>query len=493
MTVKDVPEEELDERYRRRLTKKSVVGTPFDSMERLFPSYDNGKVFDTGIDLQENGGTRDLRRMIRRDGQARALEQVLTLPLRSADLELRAADGGQREADLVTDVLMSNDLLNRVVDQATAAVLYRHAFFEKEWELDGKEVRYKDLHWRPPTSCEVGWDPIAGRQEGFRQRISGMDSLIVPMRLAGAKGSSPGYIDIPRSRAYIYTHGTHREPIRGTSDLDVAYWAFETRQKVLFLLCQFLEGQSLPKTLVYGDSLPDAEENADAIAAGKASAVIAMSRPADPNLKSFEILESGGHGAGQFLETIKYLEGQMTKSVLASFIDLGTPGGGSLGLSGGTLSADQSQFFLSSRQAVANELANSVQEGLFKPLCVFNYGADAKPPKLSIGPLSRAHTERALSLLSTIMSAETVNAPSEFLGALLKTTATHLGLDEEEVRRTVDDYVTKRNAEPTKRELEAEALKMKGTVDASAQLVGRAAAGQDPKDAAKAVRNGRKR
>lgn len=492
MAVKDVPEERLDEKQRRRLTRNPYVGTPFDAMERLFPAYDNGKVFDTGIDLQENGGTRDLRRMLRRDGQARALEQVLTLPLRAAELEIRAADGGQREVDLVNDVLVAGDKLNTAVDQATAAVVYRHAFFEKEWEIDGGTVRYKQLHWRPPTSCEVGWDPISGTQQGFRQRTSGLDSLIVPMRVAAANGSTPGYIDIPKSRAWIYTHGIHREPIRGISDLDVAYWAFETRQKVLFLLFQFLEGQSLPKILVYGDSLPAAEENADAIAAGKASAVVAMERLSDPTLKTFEIVESSGAGAGQFLEAIKYLEGQMTKSVLASFIDLGTPGGPSLGLSGGTLSADQSQFFLSSRQAVANELANSVQENVFKPLCVYNYGADAKVPKLSIGPLSRAHTERALALLTTIMSAETVNAPSEFLGALLKTTATHLGLDEEEVRRTVDDYVTKRNSEPTKRELEAEALRMKGTVDASAKMVARTKAGQDPKDAAKALRRGRR-
>lgn len=510
---KDVPDDKLDEKERKRLTRPRagsyVIGQPFDAADRLFPTYDSGKIFDTGIDLPE--GPRKIKDALRRSGQMRALEQILTLPLRAADFEVRTADGGAMEAALIDENLVNNnEMLNRVVDQATAAVAYRHAFFEKEWEIVGQSVYYKDLHWRPPASCEVGWDPKTGRQEGFRQRTSGLETMIEPYRISAGRGSGVGYVDIPRSRAFIYTHGTHREPIRGVSDLDVAYWAYEAQQKILFLWFQFLEGQSLPKMLAYGDDMGTAEENADAIAAGKASAVIAMQRPGDPTLKSFEVIESSGAGAGQFLDAINWLDGQMTKSVLASFLDLANVAT-STGTGSYALSADQSEFFLASRQAVANEIANSIEQHVFKPLCVFNFGVDAKPPKLSIGPLSKQDTDRALDLLKTTIVAPQVNAPDAFLGALLKSTATWLGLDEEDVRKMVDDYTKRVEKLPLQRELAAQnaqsqqqmssaqhdltrantdAVKVKSTVDAATQAVARTAAGQEPKDAAKAVATG---
>lgn len=500
--INDVPDEQLEEKHRKKLVKGAVIGQPFDAFERLFPAYDQGKVFDSGQDLDHDG--RAIKKMLGRSGQARALEQVLTLPLRAADLELRPAEGGAMEAALIDENLMKTDMLNRVFDQATAAVAYRHSFHEKEWEIVGSNVYYKDIHWRPPSSCEVAWDPKTGRQEGFRQRSSGMESMVAPYKIYTDAGAGAGYMNIPRSRAYIYTHGTHREPLRGLSDLDVAYWSYETQQKILFLWFQFLESQSLPKTVAYGDGADQAEDNADAIAAAKASAVIAMERPNDPALKTFEVLESSGAGAGQFLEAINWLDAQMTKSVLASFMDLSSLAS-SKGAGSYALSADQSEFFLASRQAVANEIANSIQKDLFRPLCVYNFGPDAKIPKLSVGPLSRLHTERALELLNSIIVAPEVNVPIGFVGSLVKTTATYLGLDEGEVRRTVDEYTARRDALPLKQEIDADNAKaqremqqnaakaneVKQAVGATTEMVARSKAGQTPKDAAKAVRGGK--
>ena len=524
----DVPDDErLDEKHKKRLTKGRVIGAPFDAYERLFPAYDKGKIFDAGQDLPEN--PRKMKEALGRSGQMRQLEQALTLPLRAADLEIhKGPEGGEMEMALIDENLMKTDMLNRVFDQATAAVALRHSFFEKEWEVVGSNVYYKDIHWRPPASCEVAWDPKTGRQEGFRQRNPGIDAIILPHKYSSGKGSGAGYVDIPRSRAYIYTHGTHREPVRGLSELDVAYWAYETQQKVLFLWFQFLEGQSLPKILAYGESVDQAEENADAIAAGKASAVIGVERPADPNLKSFDVVESSGNGATQFLEAVNWLDAQMTKSVMATFMDLASITSGKHGSY--ALSADQSEFFLASRQAVANEMANSIAQGLFRPLCIYNFGPDAKIPKLSVGPLSRQHTERALELLNSVITAETLNVPIGFVGGLIKSTAGYLGLDEEEVHRTVDEYVDRRDALPLKQEVDAEAAaaqrdmhksaadintsqtpgkltkpeladradqkkkaaKVKGAVDVADHMVRQAKAGKDPKDAAKAVRGGKR-
>jgi len=486
---------ELTARERAKLAKQAVTGEPFDMYDRLFPAFDNGKVFDSGVGLE--GTPAEIKKMLGRSGQARSVEQVLTQPIRSAEVLIKAGDGDTGEAALVKANLMDNDLLNRAIDQATAAAAYRHTFFEKEWDLSEGQIWLKDLHWRPPASCEVAWDPRTGRQEGFRQRASGLDSLMgEKSRMFVQSGGQVGYIDIPRIRSWIYTHGTHREPVRGVSDLDVAYWIWQTQQKVLFLLCQFLEGQSLPKIGVFGDTFEQAKQNADAIADGRASAVIALEGRADPTLKVFEVLESAGTGAGQFIQAINYFDSMMTKSVLASFTDLAGMAGSNGGMSAGGLSADQSKFFLESRQAMANELANSAAEGILKPLVVYNMGPDAVVPKISIGPLSEADMARSLDLLGKIVTAPEVHAPEKFVGELINKTARYLGLDEEVVRESVDGYVEKMKDVPTARELAAKnadtaakAAEMKNTVDATADMVGRAKAGQSPKDAARAVRD----
>lgn len=493
------PDGELTARERARLAKQAVTGEPFDYGDRMFPTFDSGKVFDSGYGLE--GTPAEIKKMLGRSGQARSVEQVLTQPLRSAEVTIKAGEGDSGEAALCTTQLMDNDLLNRVVDQATAAVAYRHAFFEKEWELDGLGLRLKDLHWRPPASCEVAWDPTTGRQEGFRQKASGLDSLMgQKSRMFANASGQVGYVDIPRVRAWVYTHGSHREPVRGLSDLDVCHWIWQTQQKILFLLCQFLEGQSLPKIGVFGDSFEQAKQNAEAIADARASGVIAMEGRTDPTLPVFQVMESAGQGAAQFIAAINYFDSMMTKSVLASFTDLASSvGGTSGGLLGGGLSADQSKFFLDSRQAVANDLANQAAEGILKPLCIYNFGADAVVPKIAIGPLSEVDMARSLDLLGKIVTAPEVHAPEAFVGELINKTSRYLGLDEETVKDAVDSYVTKMKDVPTARELAAknadsaektaEATRLKHTVDASTDMVGRAKAGQSPKDAAQAVRS----
>jgi hypothetical protein len=56
----------------RALTGPPLSST-FDVYERMFASFDMGTVFDYGT-----ADARDLREMLRRDGNARKIEQVLT-------------------------------------------------------------------------------------------------------------------------------------------------------------------------------------------------------------------------------------------------------------------------------------------------------------------------------------------------------------------------------------------------------------------------------
>lgn len=431
------------------------VGTPFDPDQRLFHSWDNGLVFD-----YDDCSAEKLDDMLRRDGKARSVEQLLTLPIRSAPWKIEPYDDSA-EAKTIADFVSANleEKLPTLIDQMSTARLFRKAFFETEWHMIGGKAQYKALNWRPPTACEAGFDPVTGEEAGFRQRVAPLWGMV--RARAFTRWDMPGYELVPQGRSFVYTHGAYRNPIHGTSDLDCCYWAYETRQKVLFLLFQFLEKQSIPTTVVFGDSDGEIDELLEDFADLKASSVLAMKRPRDPQAKAFEVLESAGQGAGQFLEAVRYLETCMTASVLAGFTDLTSPNSGQTGSY--ALSADQSEFFLAASQAVTDEMAGAVRCEVFGPLVWFNWGTEAKLPKFTIGPLANKDKERCLSLLTSIAVAPQVNMPRDVIDMLLVNTAPLLGLDADKIQEALDADKKLREAQDAqKQQVAAQQQQMTG-------------------------------
>lgn len=473
------------------------LSSPFTVDDRLYRSFDDfSKVYEYG-DLDLNA----MRGMLAADGNPRKLEQTLTLPLRGANWELR---GGGPALSLVQQCL--GDKIDSLIATSTSAIAYRKAFHEICWTLSGGDVIVDQILSVPAVSCEAAFRDTDGHPDGFRQQLS-------PMSQFAVRTANMGWVDVPANRSFIYVHGTHREPLRGVSDLDVALYCWDNIRKLQFLWCQFLEQQALPKVLIYGDDPGQAQANAAIVAQADASATIPLERRTDPAQKSFEILESSGKGADQFQKALAYWEGKQTQSVLASFMDLAqsavTDGRGS-----NALSADQSEFFLASRQAVADEIAEQITTKLIRPLVAYNFGPGVEVPTLHIGPIGNRQTDRALGLLTAIIGAPTVNAPPEFTGFLLNHTASFLGLDTGEVADAVKKWGDQQQEQmqaqaqqfgtlpgggkpavkppspqdvlnPTAQDPAdvAAAAQMSRAVDLAAELVARVRGGLDPKDA----------
>lgn len=499
----DLPEViELTARQRRQLAGPPLA-SPWDPYDRLFGDWQSGLVFDYGaVD------SRQLDAMLDADGTAKQLEQVLTLPLRGAEWEI---EGTGRFADMVREQF-PHDTLDLLLGQMTSAIVHRKAFFETTWSLDGSDVRINSLEFRPASSCEAGWHPKTGQAAGFRQRV-GNPGGMWPEPYSDTQSSQPGYALIPQQRSFIYTHGTHRQPKKGISDLAVAWWAYETRRKVLFLWLQFLETQSLPRVMFYGDDDTMARRNARAFADMKGGGTLGVKRGADPAAKMVEVVESSGQGASQFLEAIRYLEQQMVDSVLAGFTKLSSAAASGAGSY--ALSVDQSEFFTVQRQAVADEMAAQVKRGAFGPLTIYNNGSAADVPTLKIGPLSGKNTERALDLLKTIITAPEVRVPDEFTDMLTLGTATMLGLDPDELKTAIDEHAKIRAEDNQLKRDQAKTLfeaqkkgvmgppgavagrapgaggagqQLASTAAVATNVVQRAQAGQDPKAAVRDVR-----
>lgn len=401
------------------------LGSMFGYGDRLFGSFTDDNTVSLAWDLE----AADFNEMLAKDDNARKIERVLSLPIRGAAWHITGTGPG---ADLVRDNLGS--MLGRIIEQCTAAVVYRRSFFEKVWttDTDGHLV-FDKVAWRPPASCTARFDRKTGVEQGFYQRITDAGWW----QYTQAKGEDiPGQITIPRHKAFVYTNGRHREPVKGVSDLEVAFNAYGKKTKLKFLWSQYLENQSLPKMAIYGRDPGDAQRNATAMAKAKASSYVPMVLT-EGMPKPFDAIESSGRGADQFIEAIRYYDWAQTNSVLAGFTELAS----SQQSSGSyALSSDQSESFLASEQALADDIADQIVESLFTPLVVVNFGTEVEVPKLQIGPIGRQQTDRALALLEKIVGATRPMVPLQFVSELLIQVAEQVGLDTSKVAEIVETW-----------------------------------------------------
>lgn len=446
------------------------LGTQFDWQDTTARPW--SELYDDEslvVGQSERTWVSDVDRMLRAGGQPSAVNLALTLPLRQANLTIETPEKDKGQAEFVRDVLYSSgqsrgmrpDLVG-IVAQMTKAIAVTKTYHELVFEErpDGR-IGYKKVAWRPPSSCEPIRDRKSGDLRGFRQyvdpdTISAIEQRGDPRDVTPVLGRGAvddfGYIRVPAKRGLIYVHGQHSDPINGVSDLSVTHWAWTMQQKILLLWATFLDGQSQPKVLAYGDGKIEAEENARAIATLRGSGVLGMKRNlSNPDAKVFELLESSGKGAGQFQEMITYLEQQMTKSVLAGFLDLTS--NATQGIGSYALSADQSGLFLTSRQAVAKEIAATVTDQLIAPLVRINFGPKAAVPRLVFEKMSQDQTDKAIQLLQQLGSANSIHVPEGFLDLLIERVAQSLDLSDEKVEKLL-----KEKKEQMQQQLEAGTL-----------------------------------
>src|ERR1039457_4765747 len=168
--------------------------------------------------------------MLQRDGQAAAIEAVLTLPIRQASRAIEAAKHDSGECDFVRSVLMAPPTaggmktpLQDVIGQITSAQTFRMSFHEKCWEVrdsDGRIV-YEKLAFRPTATCEQKRNARTAAPDGFRQMVWMFGDQ--PKSLTNSK--MPGYVEIPQVKSFVYINGKHRQPLTGISELELTYWA----------------------------------------------------------------------------------------------------------------------------------------------------------------------------------------------------------------------------------------------------------------------------
>lgn len=398
--------------------------TAFDADSQLFGNFDEGGVFHV-----DQAKIRDLDKMLDRYGKAKTLEQALSLPLRAAAWSIQRDESEAEVYEFINDLFTRpannggmTTPMSLVIAQMTGAIVYKKAFFEKVFTVRDKRVVYDKLAWCPASTCAVKRDPRSGTFQGFRQDlVTGTD---------GVKQSDidKGYVEISPERSFVYIHGQHRSPLDGVSDFEIVHWCYLTSQKIRFLWYSFLEGQALPKTIVRGRTQTEANKVANKMRGLRNGGIAAF----DENMAKIDPYESSGQGADQFKEALRWLDSEASGSVLASFTDLGATAAGGTGSF--ALSKDQTDFFLMSRQAVAREMQDSVNQYTIADLVRHNFGPDAKSPRFEFGPIAEDDAQTSVSLLQSIANNPSDKIPAEFMDELVERVAGFLDLSTQRVR-----------------------------------------------------------
>jgi hypothetical protein len=377
--------------------------------------------------------------MRRMDGQARALYRILTRPVIAAlsGLTFEPAEGGEKEAEFVTQALTlapenggMSVTFTRFMSQLLQALFDGFAPFEKVYHrpekgpLKGKTT-LKKLLYLPVETVSFVTDNKGGFR-GLRQRA----------HFAGQTVD----VYIEPKYAFYYAAQEEENPFYGVSYFQSAFYHYDKKMKSYFL-AHLAAQRSAVGTRV--GTIPTNATDAAKKEFYAALANLAFAQHmAFPEGFKVEILKEGS--SFDFLNYINHHNSQMSKSLLAAFMDE-SQGSGSNdnAMIGGAGPGDN--WFMLQLQAIQDEIASTINNHIIPDLVDENFKG-GKYPKFKWGTLTddqKAAVTKTFEKLSA--AGQSTNVTPEFMRELEKKQAKEMGL-------TIDyDEIEKREKEDADR------------------------------------------
>lgn len=399
--------------------------------EGPFGAWEDGNVY-----AYEEPLVRDYQHMLDTDGTAMSIELMLTYPIISAPWSIEPSKGDTGQAEFIYDAFTALPheggpltTVEQLVSQMTAAFTNKRAYFEKVFKIndDGKIVYHK-LAYRPPETCELALDGRRAEPRGFRQ---------MPVVFESSGTARPqwtanvgDWVYVPKERAFVYIHATHRNPLLGESDMKVPYWAFQTKRKIRWLWYQFLDQGVLAKTIVRNPDETQARIDAKKVAMLRGRGVVALA-----DATTVDPFETNGKAASEYQAAMTYLDNEMLNSGLLGYMGLSSAAGEGKGSY--ALAESLSKMYLRTRRMVAMDMARQITNDIIGPLIAYNFGPKASVPRFKFGPLSEANEVNVLDVFSKVATTG-AKVPVEFYDQLIARVATLLELDPGKVAKAIE-------------------------------------------------------
>ena len=385
--------------------------------------------FSSAYDDHELVLTRDieldrLEEMRDRDGQARALLRVLTLPLRRATVAVtpqppfgqggsESENAGEEEAALVETVLtqpyhkggMKHSLVE-VLSHLGLGLAEGYVIFEKVWRLVDGRVLLKKLAPRAAPTCRFVLDERGGL-ESVHQRVTWQgDSLDVY---------------IPAEKVLVWTCQGEENPWYGKGVMTPAFYHYDKKHKLYY--CAHLASQFYA---VPGRKGRVPESWTDRQVQQFHSQIANLGMTSAVTLKGMEadVEEFGGTGGmPNYIPMIDHHDGMMAKSILAQFLQLAT----GTGTGSWALSSDQTDLFMLSLETILDEWADLFNMYLIPQLIDWNFGSGAYP-RMSFEPIGDKEKTVLREVFQTVFSGGS-GLTEDFMFSLEERVADDLALE----------------------------------------------------------------
>lgn len=319
--------------------------------------------------LSESRAMKVYDEMRRTDSTVRATLSAVSLPISSANWFVQpATDDAQDQevADFVQSALMewADDSFNDFMRHALLMLLFGVMAFEKVFtvrEVEGKQmIVWKRIAPRLPKSIER-WQTSDGG-EGIEQR-----------KVEG------GIVSIPMDKLLVFVNEKEGDNWWGMSILRTAYQPWYIKQYMYKISAIAYERQGLGIPFA---KLPQNASSRDIAKAEKLLREVRAHQHAyilEPHDMEFGFKDMQARNVMDPMPLINHHNREITKAMLAQFLELGAEGG-----SGSrALSEDHSELFLSAVDAVARNIADTFTKYAIKELVDLNFDDVQWYPKLT--------------------------------------------------------------------------------------------------------------
>lgn len=331
--------------------------------------------------------------MRRSDSTIRSMLQACKLPILGTTWAMEPASDEPEDiynADFITDQLFGEKIVWHDFLRDTLTMMdFGYSVFEKVLNLTEFQGKTR-----------IGIDKLAPRKQVSILKWATPDGE------PGITQILPGKtIGIDMDKLIVFTNDKEGDNYQGVSLLRYAYKSWDIKDKLDLVNAIALERQAIgiPKltktaNVVIGE--PELEKARQSLRQMRANEESFIETPEGVDV---EFMDMKAQTTKEVIPTLQYLDRQITRSVLAQFLELGSQKGG-----GGSkaLSADHSQLFEKSLQSVANTILSTVQNQLIKQLCDLNFtNLPNGYPKLTFGTIGDDDTEALSTAVAALMTA----------------------------------------------------------------------------------------
>lgn len=395
--------------------KPGELGLPIELNPWTIAGFTDPQIlrFDQGVTLD------DLHRMTQRDGHARSMMNLMSWPMRAAKRTVEPDQDGDEEAEFIRDMFelpphrggMSTPMSYVM---ACIALAFRDAFsvLEKVVDVraDGTQVLRK-LSPRPARTISFQYDDHGG--------LAGVVQRIKRRRKDG--GTEEAKVFIPPEKLFVFTVNKEESPLEGESLFLPAYYHFDKKHRLYYIAHLAAQIGAVPVRVgkVAGGSSELRREFAKQLRELGLSGAMAI--PPGYEVETHQ----NGSILGDILALIEHHDVQMSKSILAHFVDMGTEGKGMLGTA--TTTSELGDLFVVALEAHLQDIAQGFSSYVIPYFIDKNFGSE-RYPSFAFEPFTDEQKTAMAETFTTLFNAASPPTP-EMLFEVQRSHAEALGLE----------------------------------------------------------------